>query len=818
MLSKEQREYLDILRTNYPTLDEGALRQALSGAQWPEEQIIEGLNYFHSKNLSSPPVTIAQEADVVSPLHDVHSKRRAHFFAIIVIGVLIFGGTFVALGYYIVTQTTLFDPPPLTNENILSSVVMKLGEINTVNYSAEAGIAVVPRENGAMAFSMAVPATAEVLQKYQRDQDRFRDIADIRSVLSTQYYQQDQLLFSHGNSGAKYSPKINEYPRDISGLVKKTEDPLGVSYGYARTLDGKGYTLTVTFETQEAVDVATGKGLYGSQNIKKEQVNGKTVTISTNDYLATYNFKGKPTQPKFLGVFDLGQLEAFLPNDLSGKLSVGGTLEVGKESPSDARMQISGALSFGDGNFAFDAEGRKKGATYFGIINKLPTFFSSMSQLRGKWVSLTEEDLKNYGYTSFYDSLVPSEANERKLKIEKVRMQWKTLLTIAREEGLVAISAPVEKVIEGNEQLSKYKLTLVKEKILPFYERATTELASYGKDSILPRDEKTLEYLKGNDFSLIAEYLKNSATMSLWIDRKGFPVKGEFVVRYVPSDEARALKDKQIDFTLLITLKDINKPVIVDVPKESITFDDLMVEITGKSKEELKLEQQAANVAKLKGAINQYYEWTGVYPEKLVDLKKLHKDVPHTPASTTNAIYSSGFNMDEYYKELPFLKNIPIDIYTKQEFPYRSYMSGAPMYDFTYMMEIPPYKGTVNPSIYAFAEAVGEYGSANGKMLSREENKKRGMTLTPRFVNGKNTATKSSHDISIEAQAYSMIDQDVDGLPDMLEEYFGTDAAKKDTDGDGFSDAEELIKGSNPLGPGQLQYMSEPLHSNMQAF
>ncbi|MBI4427128.1 MAG: hypothetical protein HY569_01425 [Candidatus Magasanikbacteria bacterium] len=48
-------------------------------------------------------------------------------------------------------------------------------------------------------------------------------------------------------------------------------------------------------------------------------------------------------------------------------------------------------------------------------------------------------------------------------------------------------------------------------------------------------------------------------------------------------------------------------------------------------------------------------------------------------------------------------------------------------------------------------------------------------------------------------------DSDFDGLSDKLEiEKWKTDPLKKDTDGDGFGDGNEIIHGYNPLGAGKL--------------
>ncbi len=50
------------------------------------------------------------------------------------------------------------------------------------------------------------------------------------------------------------------------------------------------------------------------------------------------------------------------------------------------------------------------------------------------------------------------------------------------------------------------------------------------------------------------------------------------------------------------------------------------------------------------------------------------------------------------------------------------------------------------------------------------------------------------------------VDQDSDGIIDVDESYFGLSATKTDTDGDGYSDGEEIINGFDPLGPGKVIY------------
>ena len=51
-----------------------------------------------------------------------------------------------------------------------------------------------------------------------------------------------------------------------------------------------------------------------------------------------------------------------------------------------------------------------------------------------------------------------------------------------------------------------------------------------------------------------------------------------------------------------------------------------------------------------------------------------------------------------------------------------------------------------------------------------------------------------------EVEIDKELDSDQDGLPDYIEEVLGTDANNSDTDGDGYSDFEEIKNGYNPLG------------------
>lgn len=59
--------------------------------------------------------------------------------------------------------------------------------------------------------------------------------------------------------------------------------------------------------------------------------------------------------------------------------------------------------------------------------------------------------------------------------------------------------------------------------------------------------------------------------------------------------------------------------------------------------------------------------------------------------------------------------------------------------------------------------------------------------------------------LPVDADADLSLDSDGDTLTDFMEQMYGTDVNQVDTDGDGYSDGEEVENGYNPLGPGRLE-------------
>ncbi len=784
MLNQEQQGYIDMLRVSYPNILESTLREMLTQASWSVEQVESGVAVYNAVVATAPvqtipsiPEAIQVKEPVIPTAHEqnVFSSDTPSPFApnkgtgqrkmlVVALAVFLLLSAIGVAAYVAFEKFFPGKPDALTNENVLISVFGKLGEIETANYATEIKFAVVAREADAKPFMLAESPTPEVLAKLERDEDRLRDVKQITEALRTPL------------RGGDLS-----YPSTITGIAKKTADAQGVPYVYQRNPDGSGFTLLVTMETKEGVSAVSGNSNFRSSGTG-EKVNGMTVTLTENDFVYFYG-ELKPTQPKLFGFFGLSEIEEMIPVDVSAALGISGTFDNSKTTPVDARLSIDGSATMGDAAFAFGAEGIKKGEKYYGIIHKMPAFFSGMSQIRGKWVSFTQADLIAQGYGAYVSEIIPSDNSEQKALMDKARAQIKTLLEIASQDGVVIITGGPEKITVGEKVFYKYKLALAKEKLVPFYEHATKALEQYGSDSILKKDAATLEYLMREDFALVFDYLKTNTAFTLLVDEKGFPAKSEIIVRYVPTSAARALKDHQLSLSTAFTFSEINESVKVDDPKESITLEDLMIEVTGTRKELLRLKTQETNVGVIRAALDYYKDYVGTYPSTLDELKKKRSEV--------KAIRQDS--MDEYesiLNERAFLRAIPIDLFTKKPFTYRA--MGAD-FELHYEIELPAYTKFDDPSdFYNIGnESTGlSFGYATPSQL-----------LLPRFVNGQNVATKGllSRDVT-----NNQMDRDKDLLSDSLEVILATNPNKSDSDGDGFDDHEELTTLTNPLGPGKL--------------
>lgn len=426
----------------------------------------------------------------------------------------------------------------------------------------------------------------------------------------------------------------------------------------------------------QAINSATYEGTL---QLASEPREANTIPFNARDY---YNSTSSPTNvwpttlvmaPSTSFLQGIDDSYGMLPSDVAVSVTAGGSSANGGTSTTDAIFHAGADIKSADFNVSVDADFLKKNSTLYFRINKFPSFFIDFSALKSKWVAVTSEDLGNGGI-SFFDAssiqgFVNGSQNNNKKWLEQVRL----LYSLAAADGVVLNNAPATSEKLGNENVRHFHLALAKDKMAGFYARATKELSDkYGKDTIWKFDQKTADYIASPEFGKLFDYLKANTFFDVWLNAEtGQLAKVSYSLRMVPPANIEKLKDIQYVLRMALTLKDVNKPQVIEAPAGAMGFDDAQILLSGKSREE-EITKSAndsvrlADISTLKNAISLYLAD--------VSIPKIcpNKNKVYTSDKGTDAVDGSGWlpvNLNDIRSGSP-LNKLPRDHENKDSYVY----------------------------------------------------------------------------------------------------------------------------------------------------
>ncbi|MEK7187901.1 MAG: hypothetical protein AAB691_03610 [Patescibacteria group bacterium] len=811
-----QKDLADYIKTEFSRgASEEGIKKNLLAAGWAAADIEEGLQAFRPKPAvtASPlpsiqvgvPQTATQTTSTILPSQPsttspvtvttpsistnstivatstVGKSLPKKKFPVVIIAIVIFVIALGGVGFVYGKNIVSFFKSPIDESQVLNTLFMRLSTMESAKYAANLEILSEPRDKDAEPFSPIVNAEQP---KYDRDVNRFRDLTNIRTKLRDAF------------------TKNKIYPISLAAAGILFKDPLGQPYEYVATDNGTNFSLKMTFETPEAITALAPP--YGRNNPKVDE---KTATFTKAQASSYYYYTGKPNQPTLVNLLSSqNEYLNYLPENLSFIIKASGTASRAADSP-DVRLQVGTDINFEDFIINADLEFVKKGEDFYINVHKLPGFFSGLTKIKSTWIKMTGSDLTQTGGSYFY-GLNKIADLENEVERKKLMERSQTLSKLILEEKVLALSGSGTKEKINGQDATRYQLRVVKENLIAFYEKALTEFKNkFGATSTTEFDQATLEFLKGPSFNAVFAYLEKNTSLTVWIDPKtGDPLKTTYSIRLVPGNGA--LDDQQLRLTFNLELEDINEGIQVDAPKDAISFDEAQMKLSGLSREQFLLQRAKASVSSVRSALLSYKSIMLKYPTSLDELKKTRKELqavaPKKPtASTSNISMGMAINEDldyldyyDRYDNQPLLKTIPLDP-TGKPFGYKP--QGAD-FALTYDILIPPYVTGTNPT-YIYSYAYGEdYYSLDYQTRLKTTPQR---MIQEFYVHGKNTAT--SKVLSEEALRQSKVDSDKDGVSDWFEGYIGTNKNKADTDGDAYSDSEELGRGDNPNGAGKLK-------------
>jgi len=593
---------------------------------------------------------------------------------------------------------------------------------------------------------------------------------------------------------------LGRYPNTLAEGNIQTKDPSGANYLYRATDNGNGYEITMTFESQEAIDLIISKTSLSYYDAVI--INGKQATFSDSTYYSFYySLDPDKMKPAFVSFVE-NQEDYFssIPGNLETSVNLSGTFHREQEGLTDNSFSFGGEMEYEDMILKLSADFMRIEDILYFRLNQIPGIFlmfvgSEISSIKEEWIKIMPEDMiDSYSVFSVFEPF--REAREEQEEKVKVMEELEIFFETALEQKLFLGQENAKKEMLDGKSVFHYELNLNADALPEFYAALTAELEQrFEDDAFLKFSENTLSYLEAPQTITVVNYFNKNGKFDLFIDAKtGYPLKMGYQFAFVPESNNRSLKNKQLVFSIELNLKDINKGVKIDAPEDFITYDEAAMSMSGLSEEEYYFKKQKDNIGAIRLAIDNFYVLVGDYPENLSDLELTGKEAiakfgkaEETETGTISYPSLPG-TYYESQEDSPFLKAVPKDAYTGMDYKYQKILDYD--YTLTYNINLPKYeKGT----------------RLDYDICGRTYN-----TATRLYdsylivIDGLNTVDKSG--ISQEAKQVQYIDSDRDGVTDSLEDYIGTDKHKKDTDGDGQTDGYELSKYSDPLGSGNLEY------------
>ncbi|MEI8061674.1 MAG: hypothetical protein WCG97_00050 [bacterium] len=505
-----------------------------------------------------------------TPIPPQKSSHRAVTFILTFLFILLVGGL-TAFAY--IQKIGPFALKTYSENNLLSSLLAKYGSINSSTYSVSGSLDVVARDADAVPFTLKDSNGPEFKKKYYYDHQRAVDVgAIVGALISTR--------------NGSYNKKAQKsFPKDIKNILTSNQYPAygasvtdpetNMDYKYTTTDAGQNFLLTVTFDTQGAIN-SIKRYNYSTTSTP---INGLNVSFTKDSYSYIY-LNEEPPKP-FLA--QMSDSMASFPADINVLLSVTASSQFKAPESTDWTFNVNAEGKFGDLTYKVNADALKKDKDYYFRINNIPSLFlfGDIAAIKGKWVdvssqiassSATSTDSYNYSPLSSLSKGIPDQEKKYKENRDKVVKLLKKITSLADEQGLISFKNPPKAEKVNGVPLVRYDLLVQKNKLLPFYTALQTEINTNPdftdfRDVI---DQGLVEYLKSDEFSQVYDYFSQNNQFTLWTDAEGYPAIFEDTMRVVPPEAATQLANKQINIVFKITNSDINKELNIQAPTDAV--------------------------------------------------------------------------------------------------------------------------------------------------------------------------------------------------------------------------------------------------------
>lgn len=508
---------------------------------------------------SSPPSDPTKPEPVV--INADEKKRLNNKIFIVVILLVLAAG---AVGAYLFG---LFDLPFLgpTHEQIINKMLDAAATIRSAQYVLDINFKSEPRQAGSAGFDLSTVAKnaddMSAINADKRDAMRINSIGVIQEML------------------ASYKKQNKNYPMFLNDIKVGSPDVLidpatKSQYGYRQEKGGVDYTLHVQMETERginnfrnavlaipSVSLQTMENKLAEVHKDTPKLKIGTIPIDKNNNIKTY---------------DPAIVLQNLPAELETSLHIAGFGQAAGES-NDTSLEMEGKLSLNGMRFSAGAGLIKKGETVYVKIGEMPSLgMLNLAPLKGLWVKTEKADLNKLGFPDA--ALAVEQGNQAKMLA-----LLQSYFRVIKEEKALAVVKELPKTKINGETFYRYTVAIDGGKIAAVLEKFNGEIKDVlgvNADSFSPA---LLAYLRSPEYAKTNSVSRQNTQAEIWISTKTFMPR-KFISNsvFVPPDTIEKLKAVQYRALVTVDLFDLNKPMTINAPAESISFIEAEKLVTGK--------------------------------------------------------------------------------------------------------------------------------------------------------------------------------------------------------------------------------------------
>ena len=399
-------------------------------------------------------------------------------------------------------------------------------------------------------------------------------------------------------------------------------------------------------------------------------------------------FAGSSTMPQ-----TLSPVGGSVPNDFSIHADLQGSLDMSDTANilgKDAELKGTVTGSVGGVSFTTSAAVRKVHNTAYLQVNKLPSLgLFDLSTIEGAWIAFDSTSLDELGITDILNEFAKAKLKAASSTATdsaeaKVREQFNDLLARAKEKNILRT------VYEDRERIGatnswRYGVSFDQNAFIDMLVSAKSDFANvYGASSILASVH--VEELQNPSTKAILDYFLTANKMQVWIDpNTAWPVKFALTSTVAPPEGDMTIGDNMLVTKSSLTLARINEPIALVAPSDFISAVEAYASLMGQTLDEYYEAKQESNVSSIFYALSDFKKAAGVYPLSLHELTQTPNEIRRAYPQTApkKSPVKTGFDFAPWGDDLPILRRVPKDVFTKSEYTYTNTKK-----DFTLVYEI----------------------------------------------------------------------------------------------------------------------------------